>query len=120
MTRRVVVPDLQPSQHLRFELAGHGVAKPLLRPVACASIRGNRLGDRRGRALDTEGIAPTGVTLREPSLDDELADRFVSMYVNELTEDYGEEGRRAVRELLRRGEEIGAFTEPVNVEFVGS
>ena len=53
-------------------------------------------------------------------LDDELADRFVSMYVNELTEDYGEEGRRAVRELLRRGEEIGAFTEPVNVEFVGS
>ena len=52
-------------------------------------------------------------------LDDELADRFVGMYVNELTEDYGEEGRRAVRELLRRGEEIGAFTEPVRVEFVG-
>jgi len=51
-------------------------------------------------------------------LDDELADRFVGMYVNELTEDYGEEGRRAVRELLRRGEEIGAFTEPVRVEFV--
>ena len=52
-------------------------------------------------------------------LDDELADRFVGMYVNELTEDYGEEGRRAVRELLRRGEEIGAFREPVRVEFVG-
>ena len=52
-------------------------------------------------------------------LDTELADRFVGMYVNELTEDYGEEGRRAVRELLRRGEEIGAFTEPVRVEFVG-
>ena len=52
-------------------------------------------------------------------LDDELADRFVGMYVNELTEDYGDEGRRAVRELLRRGEEIGAFNEPVNVEFVG-
>ena len=52
-------------------------------------------------------------------LDDELADRFVGMYVNELTEDYGEEGRLAVRELLRRGEEIGAFTEPVRVEFVG-
>jgi 1,4-dihydroxy-6-naphthoate synthase len=51
-------------------------------------------------------------------LDDELADRFVGMYVNELTEDYGEEGRRAVRELLRRGEAIGAFSEPVRVEFV--
>jgi 1,4-dihydroxy-6-naphthoate synthase len=52
-------------------------------------------------------------------LDDELADRFVGMYVNELTCDYGEEGRQAVRELLRRGEEIGAFPEPVRVDFVG-
>ncbi len=52
-------------------------------------------------------------------LDTELADRFVGMYVNELTEDYGEEGREAVRELLRRGEEIGAFREPVRIEFVG-
>jgi 1,4-dihydroxy-6-naphthoate synthase len=52
-------------------------------------------------------------------LDTALADRFVGMYVNELTQDYGEEGRAAVRELLRRGEEIGVFTAPVEVEFVG-
>ena len=51
-------------------------------------------------------------------LDDELADRFVDMYVNDLTLDYGEEGRQAVRELLRRGEAIGAFSEPVRLEFV--
>jgi 1,4-dihydroxy-6-naphthoate synthase len=51
-------------------------------------------------------------------LDEELADRFVGMYVNELTEDYGEEGRQAVSELLRRGEEVGAFQRPVHVEFV--
>jgi 1,4-dihydroxy-6-naphthoate synthase len=48
----------------------------------------------------------------------ELADQFVGMYVNELTEDYGEEGRQAVAELLRRGEEAGAFERPVRVEFV--
>jgi len=48
----------------------------------------------------------------------DLADRFVGMYVNELTEDYGEEGRQAMTELLRRGEEIGAFERPVHVEFV--
>ena len=42
-------------------------------------------------------------------IDAELADRFVGMYVNELTCDYGDEGRQAVEELLRRGEEIGAF-----------
>jgi 1,4-dihydroxy-6-naphthoate synthase len=51
-------------------------------------------------------------------LDTELGDRFVGMYVNELTQDYGEEGRRAVTELLARGEAIGAFREPVRVEFV--
>jgi 1,4-dihydroxy-6-naphthoate synthase len=51
-------------------------------------------------------------------LDRALADRFVGMYVNELTEDYGDEGRQAVAELLRRGEEIGAFGSPVRVEFV--
>ena len=32
------------------------------------------------------------------------ADRFVGMYVNELTQDYGDEGREAVTELLRRAE----------------
>jgi 1,4-dihydroxy-6-naphthoate synthase len=51
-------------------------------------------------------------------LDQPLADRFVGMYVNELTCDYGEEGREAVRELLSRGEAIGAFAHPVRVEFV--
>ena len=52
-------------------------------------------------------------------LDGRLADRFVGMYVNELTIDYGERGRAAVRELLRRGEALGAFPEPVELEFVG-
>ena len=51
-------------------------------------------------------------------LDPRLADRFVGMYVNRLTEDYGDEGRQAVCELLHRGEQIGAFDEPVRVQFV--
>jgi 1,4-dihydroxy-6-naphthoate synthase len=52
-------------------------------------------------------------------LDAELADRFVGMYVNELTCEYGEEGRQAVRELLGRAEALGAYEQPVRVEFVG-
>jgi 1,4-dihydroxy-6-naphthoate synthase len=52
-------------------------------------------------------------------LDVALADRFVGMYVNELTCDYGDEGRQAVRELLHRAEELGTYTQPVRVEFVG-
>jgi 1,4-dihydroxy-6-naphthoate synthase len=51
-------------------------------------------------------------------LDDALADRFVGMYVNELTCDYGDEGREAVQELLKRAEAIGAYDGPVRVEFV--
>jgi 1,4-dihydroxy-6-naphthoate synthase len=51
-------------------------------------------------------------------LDLDLADEFVGMYVNELTCDYGEEGRQAVEELLRRAEALGAYDRPVKVEFV--
>jgi 1,4-dihydroxy-6-naphthoate synthase len=51
-------------------------------------------------------------------LDTELADRFVGMYVNEYTCDYGDEGRQAVAELLRRGEELGAFPGRVELDFV--
>ena len=35
-------------------------------------------------------------------LDDARGDQFIDMYVNELTLDYGDEGRQAVRELLER------------------
>jgi 1,4-dihydroxy-6-naphthoate synthase len=51
-------------------------------------------------------------------IDAAVADRFVSMYVNELTQDYGDEGRKAVTELLRRGEALGAFPAPVRIDFI--
>lgn len=48
----------------------------------------------------------------------DLADRFVGMYVNEWTLDYGERGREAVRKLLEEGHRAGVIPSPVNVEFV--
>lgn len=51
-------------------------------------------------------------------LDDDLNDRFVGMYVNDRTLDYGEDGREAVRELLRRGVEAGLIDHEVPVDFV--
>jgi 1,4-dihydroxy-6-naphthoate synthase len=51
-------------------------------------------------------------------LDERLADRFVGMYVNELTEDYGDEGRKAVEELLRRAEAIGFYGRPIELSFI--
>jgi 1,4-dihydroxy-6-naphthoate synthase len=50
-------------------------------------------------------------------LDQTRASTFVGMYVNEWTLDYGETGRRAVRELLRRGTSAGIIPHPVRVEF---
>jgi 1,4-dihydroxy-6-naphthoate synthase len=49
----------------------------------------------------------------------EMANEFVSMYVNEWTLDYGETGRGAVRTLLARGYEAGVISHKVEVEFVG-
>jgi 1,4-dihydroxy-6-naphthoate synthase len=54
-----------------------------------------------GRGLDTPG-----------------ADRFVSMYVNDWTLDYGERGRAAVQSLLDRGYQKGLIPHQVKVEFV--
>ncbi|MEK6283678.1 MAG: MqnA/MqnD/SBP family protein [Acidobacteriota bacterium] len=52
-------------------------------------------------------------------MDPALADRFVSMWVNELTLDYTERGREAVRTLLAEGFEKGIIpTRPI-VEFAG-
>ena len=48
----------------------------------------------------------------------ELADRFVAMWVNDLTLDYGERGREAVRRLLTEGYEKGIIPNKVDVEFV--
>jgi len=51
-------------------------------------------------------------------LDHAMADRFIGMYVNELTVDYGERGQRAVREFLKRGHEAGILPAPVEVAFI--
>jgi len=54
-----------------------------------------------------------------PTLDSASVDRFVSMYVNEWTVDYGPAGRQAVATLLSRAHERGLLATKVNPEFVG-
>jgi 1,4-dihydroxy-6-naphthoate synthase len=51
-------------------------------------------------------------------LDPALADRFVGMYVNEWTIDYGPRGRDAVRTLLSRAAEAGLVPGPLHIEFI--
>ena len=52
-------------------------------------------------------------------MDPALADRFVAVWVNDLTLDYGERGREAVRRLLTEGHERGIIPHAVDIEFVG-
>ena len=51
-------------------------------------------------------------------LDPQLADKFVGMYVNERTLDYGPDGREAIRRLLGMGHNAGIIPHPVKVDFV--
>jgi 1,4-dihydroxy-6-naphthoate synthase len=50
-------------------------------------------------------------------LDQARTDRFVGMYVNGLTLDYGDRGREAVRRLLDEAQKAGLVPGPVSVEF---
>lgn len=47
-----------------------------------------------------------------------LTDKFVGMYVNDYTIDYGKRGREAVRLLLERAHDAGIIPRPVRLEFV--
>ena len=48
----------------------------------------------------------------------ELAGKFISMYVNDYTRDYGETGRRAIREFLGRAASRSYIEKTPAVEFV--
>jgi len=52
-------------------------------------------------------------------LDTDLTDRFVGMYVNKWTLDYGERGRTAVRALLSRALAAGLVPDPGEIDFIG-
>jgi 1,4-dihydroxy-6-naphthoate synthase len=51
-------------------------------------------------------------------MDPSVADRFVGMWVNDMTVDCGPRGRRAVQELLDRGHDAGVIPDRVRVDFV--
>ncbi len=49
---------------------------------------------------------------------EDLADKFIGMYVNDYTLDYGDSGRAAIREFLGRAHKAGLIPAPVALEFV--
>jgi 1,4-dihydroxy-6-naphthoate synthase len=51
-------------------------------------------------------------------MDEALADKFIGMYVNDYTLDYGDKGRQAIRVFLDRAHKAGLIPAPVELEFV--
>ena len=69
--------------------------------------------ERREEALDFAMKYARGLETSR-----EKADRFVGMYVNEWTQEYGEKGREAVQLLLDRGFEAGVIPTAIKAEFL--
>jgi 1,4-dihydroxy-6-naphthoate synthase len=51
-------------------------------------------------------------------MNSQLASKFIGMYVNEFTRDYGEVGRAAIRKFLADAQVNGDIVAPVELEFV--
>ena len=70
-------------------------------------------------ALDHRDVALDYAMQFARDMETELADQFVGMYVNKWTLGYGEKGRKAVRELLRRGTDAGLVPGAGEIDFAG-
>jgi 1,4-dihydroxy-6-naphthoate synthase len=79
----------------------------------------NALRDSIQHALDNREAALEYAMQFARDLDPVLANRFVGMYVNDRTLNYGTDGREAIRKLLDMGFERGIIPHRANVDFVG-
>jgi 1,4-dihydroxy-6-naphthoate synthase len=77
------------------------------------------LRDSIQHGLDHREEALTYAMQFARDLDQVQANKFVGMYVNERTLNYGEDGREAIRKLLTLGHERGVIPHAVKVDFVG-
>lgn len=69
-------------------------------------------------ALDNREDALNYALTFARGMDPKMADKFVGMYVNNLTLDYGADGRKAIQLLLDEGYEKGIIPKKVTVEFI--
>lgn len=101
---------------LPLPLGGNAIRREL-GPDLIAGIN-KALRDSIRYALDHREEALAYAMQFARDLDQQLADRFVGMYVNERTLDYGDDGREAVSRLLDMGHRAGIIPRAPRVEFV--
>lgn len=101
---------------LPLPLGGNAIRRSL-GPELISTIS-NALRDSIQYALDHREQALQYAMQFARDLDPRLADRFVGMYVNERTLDYGADGKEAIRRLLETGYREGIISVEPRVEFV--
>ncbi len=101
---------------LPLPLGGNIVRKDLDREVRKELSDIMRASIEYGLAHRADAVAHSMPLAR--GLDVPLADKFIGMYVNEYTRDYGDVGRRAIHEFLAAASEAGLIPAPVSLEFV--
>ncbi len=97
-------------------LGGNAIRRSLGREAL--EITTNALRDSIQHALDHRDEALSYAMQFARDLDTSSANRFVGMYVNERTLDYGDDGRKAIQHLLDLGFERGIIPQRASVEFV--
>jgi 1,4-dihydroxy-6-naphthoate synthase len=101
---------------LPLPLGGNAIRRSL-GPELISSVS-TALRDSIQYALDHREEALAYAMQFARDLDPQTADRFVGMYVNERTLDYGPDGKEAIRRLLDMGYRAGIISVEPRVEFV--
>src|SRR6266581_5408222 len=102
---------------LPLPLGGNAIRRSL-GPELMASVS-TALRDSIQYALDHRDQALAYAMQFARDLDPQMADRFVGMYVNDRTLDYGPDGKEAIRKLLDMGYAAGIIPVEPRVEFAG-
>jgi 1,4-dihydroxy-6-naphthoate synthase len=102
---------------LPLPLGGNAIRRSLGQDVMLTVTQALR--DSIQHALDHREAALEYSMQFARDLDPQLANRFVSMYVNQRTLNYGEDGKEAIRKLLTMGHERGLIPTPACIDFVG-
>jgi 1,4-dihydroxy-6-naphthoate synthase len=101
---------------LPLPLGGNVIRKDIPRPIQHDLLQILRESIEFGLAHRDEAVAHSLPYARD--MDANLAGKFIGMYVNEFTRDYGETGRAAIRRFLGDAHRAGYIDNPVEVEFV--
>jgi len=104
------------STGLPLPLGGNVIRKDIAPPVRKEIAKILEESVRYGLRHRADGVAHSMPHARD--MDAAMADKFIGMYVNDYTLDYGATGRKAISLFLQRAAEAGLIPAPVELEFV--